>query len=151
MSEVVIFDLDGTLVDCSVRKYWCELENKADRTKFWECFLSEKYMDLDQPKQHIIKLLNDYFEKGYKVVIITGRLYETQYSKTIEQLKKWNIPYHEIYFRHKGDYCKDFVFKSEIIKMLLDKGYKIKAVYDDSVDVVQFIKKQFGIEAYLVV
>jgi len=149
--EVVIFDLDNTLVDCRVRYYWCELDSRADRANFWECLLSDRYMDLDIPKD-LIKTLRTYYEQGYRIIIITERLYETQYSKTIEQLKKWNIPYHEIYFRRKGDYRNDFMFKSEIIKMLLDKGYKIKAVYDDSIDVVQFIRKQFpGIEAYLVV
>jgi len=140
--KAVVFDLDGTLIDSSERYSRCIREAKGDKKKFWECFLSEKYMELDRPREEVVKLLRGYLVKKYKIIIITGRIRQTQERKTKEQLRKWGIYYHEIIFREKGDYRKDYVLKLEYISKLMD-CYKIEAIYDDSDHVIEAIKNRF--------
>ena len=87
-----MFDLDGVLVDCSERYRLCLQEANGKRNKrFWECFLSEKYMDLDQPNTETIETLREYYRRGYRIIILTGRVKEKQENKTKQQLKQYNI------------------------------------------------------------
>jgi len=139
--RVVIFDLDGVLVDSSERFLKCLDESKNDKQMFWSCFLSEKYMDLDRPREEYIKILREYLSKGYRIVIVTGRVEERQKDKTLKQLSQWGVAFHEIYFRKTGDYRKDWEFKIEIIDRILRKC-EIEAVYEDSDRVIEEIKRK---------
>ena len=90
--KAIVFDLDGVLVDCSERYRLCLQEANGKRNKrFWECFLSEKYMDLDQPNTETIETLREYYRRGYRIIILTGRVKEKQENKTKQQLKQYNI------------------------------------------------------------
>jgi len=138
--RAVIFDLDGVLVDSSERYRLCESESGGDRRRFWDCFLSERYMDLDRPREEYVRILRDYLSKGFRIIIVTGRVRETQEAKTLRQLSEWGITYHEIYFRKAGDYRKDYEFKSEIIEKL-SRRYRIAAVFEDSKPVAEALRK----------
>ncbi len=140
--KAVVFDLDSVLVDSSERYKKCQEEAAGSRKKFWECFLSDKYMDLDRPREDVVKQLRSYLVRGYKIIILTGRVRERQARKTKQQLRKWNIYYHEIVFRDEGDLSKDHVYKVLQLRKLLDR-YRIEAVFDDSERVLKTIKKNF--------
>ncbi|RLE47003.1 MAG: hypothetical protein DRJ31_09450 [Candidatus Methanomethylicota archaeon] len=140
--KAVVFDLDGVLVDSSERYAKCKEEAGNDRRKFWECFLSEKYMDLDKPREDVVKILRGYLVKRYRIIILTGRIRQTHAAKTRKQLRKWGIYYHEIVFREKGDYRKDHVYKLEELARLMER-YMIEVVYDDSTKVLDAIKKRY--------
>ncbi|RDD52804.1 MAG: hypothetical protein BA066_07730 [Candidatus Korarchaeota archaeon NZ13-K] len=138
--KAAIFDLDGVLVDSSERYRLCESEAAGDRRRFWECFLSEKYMDLDRPRTEYVETLRRYAAQGYRIIIVTGRVEERQKNKTLRQLSDWGITFHEIYFRRAGDYRKDYEFKSEIVRNL-SKKYRIVAVFEDSKPVAEALRK----------
>jgi len=138
--KAVVFDLDGVLVDSSERYRLCESEAAGDRRRFWDCFLSEKYMDLDRPRPEYVEALKRYAAQGYRIIIVTGRVRETQEAKTLRQLRDWGVEFHEIYFRSRGDYRKDFEFKSEIVKKLSQR-YRIEAVFEDSKPVVEALRR----------
>jgi len=138
--KAVVFDLDGVLVDSSERYRLCESESGGDRGRFWECFLSERYMDLDRPRPEYVETLRRYAAQGYRIIIITGRVRETQEAKTLRQLSEWGITFHEIYFRSRGDYRKDYEFKSEIVRELSQR-YRIVAVFEDSKPVAEALRK----------
>jgi len=138
--RAVIFDLDGVLVDSSERFKRCESESGGDRRRFWDCFLSEKYMDLDRPRPEYVELAKRYAAQGFAVIIVTGRVEEKQRSKTIQQLTQWGVTFSEIYFRQKNDYRKDHELKTEIIRRLSSR-YRIVAVYEDSQAVAEALKK----------
>ena len=140
--KAVVFDLDGVLVDCSERYARCREESRGDRGRFWKCFLSEKYMDLDKPREDAVKLLRSYLAKGYRIIILTGRVRQAQARKTREQLRRWRIYYHEIVFRERGDYREDRIFKLEELEKLMKK-YRVKAVFDESEEIVEAIKKHY--------
>lgn len=137
---VVVFDLDGVLFDVSERLRAVLRELGADkipdkgelRHRFWELFLSEKYMRLDKPNAHFVELAKEYKARGYGVVIVTGRIYESQGSRTLEQLQTSGVPFDLIVFRSKGEYAKDHQFKVQLIKEL---RLNVVKAYDDSPDV----------------
>lgn len=163
--KAVVFDLDGVLVDSSRRYEKCMRETmrkyrvrKPEELKhivgamrdFWKCFLSEKHMNLDRPKPEAAKLVRSYLSKGYKIIILTGRVKQTQERKTRKQLKEWGIHFHEIVFRNKGDYRKDYEVKLEALEKLMEK-YNVEIVYDDSEKFLQRIRSKFpNIKTYKV-
>jgi len=153
--RAVVFDIDGVLVDSSERfrkameevgvKDPKELAGEA-RRRFWEVFLSEKYLHLDTPNEEYIEKLREYRSQGYRIVILTGRP-ERMRKATEEQLKRLGIEYDEAVFRQEGDYSKDHEFKSKALEALKER-YRVEAIYDDSEAVAEAASK-LGIEAHL--
>ena len=60
-------------------------------------------MYLDKPRFDVINYMRKLKDKEYKIIIVTGRVLEIQGEETKEQLKKYNVPYDEIFFRRKKD------------------------------------------------
>jgi len=146
--EVVVFDLDGVIVDSSER-YRLSLAEvdpnakshvdlpKDKRSQFWRVFLSEKYMDYDKPVPEAIEMLRRCREKGYPIVIVTGRT-SNMLDKTLEQLKSFGIEYDVLVMRHLGVYVKDHEFKEHVVKSM---NLQIAEVHDDSVAVIDALHK----------
>jgi len=145
--EVVVFDLDGVLVDSSHR-YSLSLAEvdpsasshidlpKDRRNQFWRIFLSEKYMHLDKPVQTAIELLNKRRER-FPVVIITGRT-NNMLNATLDQLKRFGIEFDALIMRRLGVYLKDYEFKEHVIKEL---NLSIAELHDDSTDIIDALHK----------
>lgn len=137
--KVAIVDLDGTLFDTTKRFEMClkeaggmkleELKGQQ-RRRFWECYQSEKYMNLDEPKHSVINFVKALKAKGYYIHIVSGRT-EAQLRATLEQLTKHNIPYDNITVRRNGDFRKDHEFKGEIVNAYLKEGHEV-IIVDDS-------------------
>ncbi len=151
MPKCAIFDIDGVIFDVSdrIRATLEELgvdsidrvkRNPKLKSKFWKIFLSPKYMYLDKPRFDVINYMHKLKEEGYKIIIVTGRVLESQGEETEKQLKKYNVPYDEIYFRRKRDKRKDYEFKTSIIQWLIFRGYKIIEVHEDSEEVINKLK-----------
>ena len=140
--RAVVFDLDGVLIDSSKRYEVCKEEAKGNEKAFWDCFLSEKYMNYDSLREDVIRILRGYLVKGYRVIILTGRVRQTQARKTRSQLKEWGISYHEIVFRRKGDYREDQDYKLEGLAKLMNR-YRVEALYDDSNKVLEAVKRKY--------
>jgi len=153
--KAVVFDIDGVLVDSS-RRFNKALEEVGakdpkeltgeKRKRFWEVFLSEKYLHLDNPNEEYVERLREYRAQGYKIIILTGRP-ERLRRATEEQLRRFGVEYDEIVFRPEGDYSKDHEFKARELAKLMQR-YTIEAVYDDSEAVVEAASR-LGIEAHL--
>ncbi len=152
MVECVIFDLDGVVFDVSKRinaaleeagvESVDELRyNPKAKRRFWDAFLSAKYMHLDMPRYDVINKMWELKRKGYKIIILTGRVLETQGDETIMQLKKYNIPYDEIYFRRKRDKRKDYEYKASIVMWLKHSGCEIVEIHEDSEEVANRLKE----------
>jgi len=80
--KYLIFDLDGTILNTP---------KGAD-------------YHLAKPDENMIKLINYLYDKGYRIVIETGRgvLHNENFVKlTRMQLKRWNIKYHILDFVRK--------------------------------------------------
>jgi phosphoglycolate phosphatase-like HAD superfamily hydrolase len=147
--EVAIFDLDGVIADVSgrIEKALRELgkENlnelsREDRRRFWEIFLNPELLELDKPRMDIIDYMRKIKDKGLRIIIVTGRTIK-QKKETLKQLSSWEVPYDEIYFRMAGDLRKDSIYKREVVKLLLRRGYNIVEVWEDSDEVIRELRK----------
>jgi len=67
----------------------------------------------DKVNKPVKKIIELFFNAGYKIVLISGR--EGKYS---QETKQWlagkKIPYNKAYFRKEGDYRNDEIVKKEI-------------------------------------
>jgi phosphoglycolate phosphatase-like HAD superfamily hydrolase len=147
--EVAIFDLDGVIADVSgrIEKALRELgkENlnelsREDRRRFWEIFLNPELLELDKPRMDVIDYMRKIKDKGLRIIIVTGRTIK-QKNETLKQLSSWGVPYDEIYFRMAGDLRKDSIYKREVVKLLLKRGYNIVEVWEDSDEVIRELRK----------
>ncbi|MEM1927956.1 MAG: hypothetical protein QXS85_04410 [Acidilobaceae archaeon] len=113
----------------------------APRARFWECFLSERFAYLDEPRLEYVRLALDYASRGYAVVVVTGRP-ESMRSITLKQLEEAGLlsAVAEVVFRRSGDRRSEWVVKLEAIRRLARK-YEIQAVYEDSEAVARELKR----------
>lgn len=136
---VVVFDVDGVLVDCSER-FKKSLEEVGarnvkelrgeQRRKFWEVFLSEKYMYLDKPNPDGVELARQLSTK-YPIVVISGRPARLA-EATVRQLREFGVPFTAVVFRADGYYGKDQEYKDHVVRAL---GLRVVEAHDDSEEV----------------
>ncbi|MEM0340751.1 MAG: HAD family acid phosphatase [Acidilobaceae archaeon] len=145
-----MFDIDGVLIDSSSRLEACLNEAGArkleelrggSRERFWSCFLSERYLYLDRPRSEYVRLALDYASRGYAIVIVTGRpeFMKELTFKQLEEIGLFSIM-SEALFRKNGDRRSDSLVKIEALKKVVSK-YDVVAVYEDSQDVAEEIKR----------
>jgi len=88
-SKIIAFDLDDVLCSRS--------SEKGDIEKYSSCL----------PNKKMIKILNECYANGYKIVIYTARgmtvfkgnvneIYSNLFELTSSQLRKWGIKYHQL-------------------------------------------------------
>lgn len=143
--KVVVFDLDGVLIDDSerIRAVLRDMgfdkipEDARLRKRFWDFYFLDKYMDLDRPIPEYISLAKQ-LSKDFPIVIITYRVYETQHIKTIEQLKAWGIDFALISFRRKTCRIRPAEYKIKVIKDLSLDVYK---AFDDSEEICETYRR----------
>lgn len=86
---------------------------------------------------HIIAdLVNDFFDRGYKVIVVTGRD-GSAYNDTELWLADNGIKYTSLYARAVGDNRNDAVFKREVFDNHIRDHYNVKLVLDDRDRVVK--------------
>ncbi|MEM1913588.1 MAG: hypothetical protein QW067_10645 [Thermofilaceae archaeon] len=139
----VVFDVDGVLVDSSERLRRSLEEvgagdvselNGERRRRFWEIFLSEKYIELDKPNPPAVELAKKRKSEGYGLVILTGRPLKLL-RKTLEQLNSYGVPYDAVIFRSDGFYGKDHEYKKRALEEL---GLTVVELHDDSESVCSY-------------
>jgi phosphoglycolate phosphatase-like HAD superfamily hydrolase len=141
--RLLVLDLDGTLIDSQQRWAECQKLYPNDKRGFWNCFQSEQFMYMDSPKDNVIAYAKSLIDNETVVVIVSGRS-EKQKSKTLEQLRDIGIGFNEIYLRKEKDFRKDFQFKGEIIKQLIQKYNPAEIILiDDSDDVLNNVSRNF--------
>lgn len=152
--KIAVIDLDNTLFNVNARRELCMAEagitkledaNSHQKSVFWECFLSPKYMDMDELNGNVASLLHDMFANGYMIVLLTGRRGSTQGEATIRQLQENGIPFHYLIMRGDNDYRKEDEYKLDVIRSLIGHG----EVYliDDNKNVRE-LAKAYGVKAF---
>jgi len=144
---VAVFDLDGVIFDSSER-FRKALEeagvseeefrrDQGKRSKVWDIFLSEKYMDLDRLNKAVLNEIRRALKHGLGIVILSGRP-ERMISKTLEMLKKNGIDFDLAVFRAEGNYARDREFKVEALKKL---GLRVEEIHDDVEEIITAIQE----------
>ena len=131
-NKIVIFDLDGTIADISVRRH---LATKDDGRMNWTIFQDPKNIDLDVPNQKVVDMLDmiDNTDK-YQIWILSGRSDVTK-DVTINWLSNHGINYDHLIMRDQDNlYMPDNDLKQS---WLNDIGVdNVAMVFDDRNQVV---------------
>ena len=146
MKNTIIFDLDGTLADVSVRK---KLATKPNGKMDWDKFLDPDNIKLDVPNDPVVKMAQFFAEDGFNIVIFSGRS-----DKTIHTTRSWltrnRVPFHKLVMR--DSVTSHFVPDDILKKDMLDKHLDIDDVFfvvDDRQKVVD-MWRSLGLKVFQV-
>jgi FMN phosphatase YigB (HAD superfamily) len=133
-SEIVLFDLDGTLANVEDRVHHLHGERQN-----WKAFFEA--LDGDAPIEPVISFYKKLWDHtDYEIFILTGRP-EKYREKTIAWFKAHNIPIDTLLMRPAGDNRHDYIVKEEILKKLQADGHEIAFVVEDRNSVVEMWRR----------
>lgn len=124
-----VFDIDGTLADCSHRLHFIQ-----GPVKDWDGFFEA--CALDAPIPHTLDLMRLLME-GVAVICVSGRS-DTVRQKTLQWLENY-LPWEvgALYMRKAGDHRPDDVVKKGLLTQLRADGWAPIMVFDDRDRVVK--------------
>lgn len=144
MKDTYIFDLDGTLADGRHRLHLLPKPENANHTHAWTEFNLASGKDF--PFLDNIQLMNELYQFGKKIIILTGRS-DVAKSITEKWLWEYGCNYNKLIMRPHDDHRKDVDFKEEAL--LAIGKHKIIACFDDLDHVAKHIRS-LGITCHLV-
>lgn len=122
LPPAIVCDLDGT-----ISLFTEEMRSPYDASKCEHDLLNEPVADV----------INTYFNKGYKILFVSGR--EDKYREQTERFLKKHFPNltYSLFMRKTGDSRKDTIIKKEIYVDNIWLNYYVKFVLDDRASVVR--------------
>ena len=132
--RIAIFDIDGTISDCSHRQHYVQAP-KGRRD--WKSFTDA--VDEDAPQVPIIKLARIlHATMQYKILLFSGRSDRVK-IKTQHWLKGNKVPYNGLHMRKEGDHRDDRVIKKEMFEEVvgMENIGLVDFVFDDRNKVVE--------------
>lgn len=132
-----LFDIDGTLADCSHRLHHIQAKPKDWRAFFAGC-------QDDKPLAHIIELAKKLWATT-PVVFVSGRSDECR-DETAKWLERHGLGIlmqpASLYMRSEGDYRADDVVKGELLDRILADGWQPIMAFDDRDRVVKMWRER---------
>lgn len=123
-----LFDIDGTLADCSHR-----LHHIQKSPKDWGAFFEE--CGGDKPIPHVVDLAK-MLANFERIVLVSGRSDQCR-PQTEEWLRRELGHWNALYMRRAGDYRNDDIIKSELLDLLKADGWNPIMAFDDRDRVVK--------------
>ena len=135
--NAVVFDLDSTLCDCTHRHHLVAC-SKPD-------FLAFHQKCYDDGVVHQVKFALDcYIQKGYKVIILTGR--PVRYIEpTINWLMDNMVEYDQLIMKRDSDPQGDVEYKKFALRKLVIDNYNVVAVFEDRKKIVDMLRNELGL------
>lgn len=124
-----LFDIDGTIADCSHR-----IHHIQGTPKDWNAFFAG--CKDDKPINHVIDLLVTLFDAGKDIVLVSGRSDQCR-AATLDWLDRHGIPDFPLYMRKEGDHRDDSIIKLELLAQLRADGFDPVMAFDDRDRVVK--------------
>jgi hypothetical protein len=134
---VVVFDIDGVLVDSSQRYNHCQSISKS-RREFWQCFFDCSLLNMDKPNEPFIRLARAFKDLGWRVVVLTGRVEEMR-DCTTEELRVFCVPFDELMMRLPRDFRKSSSIKKDVVCGWVGVYERVIA-YDDDPSVIEALR-----------
>ena len=123
MKNTIIFDLDGTLADISVRR---EMSMKINGKMDFDILHNPNHIKFDRPNKPVVRMAQLFAEDGFNIVIFSGRTDKTELT-TRSWLSRNRVPFHKLVMRpHK---TMNFVPDEILKKDMLDKHADINDVF----------------------
>lgn len=129
-TECVIFDVDGTLLNCDHRRHWL-----LHKPRNWAAF-NAAILD-DEPIEEICRVARMFNQMNMPIVIVTARAEDVREETEYCLREKAKISWNAMYMRPTGDYDDDSNVKEAMLDRLLLDGYKPWLVFDDRDRVVE--------------
>lgn len=124
MRYAAVFDLDGTIADCSHRRHFLEGPGKKD----WKSFFAG--IPDDKPNVPVVNTFHALQGIGLTGIICSGRGEEYR-DVTVAWLDLWQVNYDALYMRPAKDNRDDTVIKAELLVKMQAEGYEPHIVCDD--------------------
>lgn len=132
--KTAIFDIDGTLSNCSAR-----LRHIIGGKKNWDAFHSECHLDnVNEPVAEVLRLLA---LNGWTIVLCTGRPWRYD-EVTRSWMNQQGLIYHNIMMREDDDKRSDVDLKRQMLKGLRDLGHDVQMVFEDRQRVVDMWREE---------
>lgn len=130
--KVVVFDLDGTVFDCTHRLYLIEGDDKDFKEFHRQC-------SSDKPIRSIIELVLMCYEMGYAIVFCTGRPNWTRLltEKSILEHIGLNPKDYSLLMRPTDNYKKDMEVKPKLFEEAGITPDKVWFIVEDRKGVVK--------------
>lgn len=137
--DYVIFDMDGTLADCTHRRHFVRKPADAgpEWKKNWMGFFEN--CDKDTPRSEVVNQLLDHWGQGHEIILCSGRS-DAFRDKTEAWLIEHKIPWDRLIMRKHDDSRDDTIVKQEFLDKYLDKT-KCLEIYDDRPSVIEMWRK----------
>ncbi|WP_286689434.1 HAD family acid phosphatase [Aeromicrobium sp. REDSEA-S38_B2] len=141
MTDAVIADLDGTLVDVS-----SILHHVAGDERDFAAFHSAS-RDCP-PRPEVVEAVRAAHEQGRAVLVVTSREFVWR-DLTLDWLQQHDVPYDQLVMRIVGDYRPDHVVKAEMLDQLEKDGYRVVEAWEDAEDIADLWRSR-GIDVHVV-
>ena len=144
--DIILFDLDGTLADCSHRLHHITTPEYVvgsgpipeGTKKNWKAFFADCYAD--KPIEHAIQVANALAAHGFLIWITSGRSDEVR-AETEEWLAQHRVDYHHLIMRKAGDHTDDGLLKPSWLEDGTIDKERVLLAFDDRNRVVEACAK----------
>lgn len=120
LPKAVIFDVDGTLAEKAPERGIFEFEK----------------VGLDIPRKNVVDLLHMYKERGYKIIVCSGRD-DSCYAETHWWFQEHGMDFHKLCMRRTGDKRIDAEVKEDLFWEQIFPYYDVQLCVDDRDQVVR--------------
>jgi hypothetical protein len=142
---IYIFDLDGTIFDCSHRLHFIAEGKKKDWGGFFNACVD------DEPIWSVIDVALALLNAHHKLVFVSGRseIVRDKTEHKIRQAFGYALPELTLYMRRKNDHRPDDLVKREILERNFPDLSVIGGVFDDRNQVVK-MWRSLGLKVFQV-
>jgi phosphoribosylpyrophosphate synthetase len=128
----VIIDVDGTLVNVVGITHILkgDLHNEKKLEAYHKAALNCK------ANGWVVSLTNTLYDQGYDVLVVTARSEKVRVD-TEFWLAKHRVKYHALFMRKHKDARDDYYIKKDILKALIEAGWKPALAVDDNPSIVK--------------
>ena len=123
--KAYIFDIDGTISDCSHRLHFITGEHKD-----WNAFYAA--CKDDTPIDDVCRIFRTLQAHALPLLLLTGRPNKTEKDTLLwlADNQMWTTP-SDLYMRKDGDHRPDYVVKREIYEQEIKDKYDVIGVFED--------------------